>query len=561
MYLLGIQKDHNSSVALFKNNKLVYYNQEERLSREKKKGSFPFLCINKILQKIKKIDIVLLTGYDADSLDLIGTYLKKINLINNIENQIFSFFKSHHLIHAAKSFYSSGFENALIFVVDGRGSEYNLSNGELAYETTSVYFFEKPNFFKCLYKKLFTNSFLTKEVFVKLDVEHNIHYYEKPISLDKDTKIEIQNYNDIGHFYTFVSEHFGFKNEEGKLMGLSAYGNYDEKFTNILNQEDFFINDIKNKNHGKIVNVKKYQEFNMHPQNKKNILNFSFATQHKFEIDYLKLLNYFLKKYNFKNIILTGGTALNVVNNFKIKKHLSNFNLFVEPMCGDEGNSIGICQFYLKQLMPKIEFKKLNTLFIGEKYSLKNIDFKNLNCKEVNIDDVVDLLIQGHVVALYQGRAEAGPRALGNRSLLMDPRIYNGKKIMNEIKKREYFRPFACSILKEKVNEWFDMNGIEESPFMSYAVPVIPNKAKKIESVIHIDNTCRVQTVTMKDNKILYSLLNKFYLKTNIPILMNTSLNLAGEPLVETPEDAKKSFLNSSLKYLYFPEINKLISK
>lgn len=561
MYLLGIQKDHNSSVALFKNNKLLYYNQEERLTREKKKGNFPFLCINKVLQKYKKIDKVLLTGYNGDSLNLIGEYLKKINLINNIEDQTFSFFKSHHLIHAAKSFYSSGFENALIFVVDGRGSEYNLSNGELAYETSSVFFFEKPNFFKCLYKKLFTNSPLTKGVFVKSNVEYNIHYHAKPISLDEDTDIQIQNHNDIGHFYTFVSKYFGFENEEGKLMGLSAYGKYNEKFTKILNEEDFFINDIKNKNHAQIVNIKKYQEFNINPQNEKNILNLSFATQYKFEIDYIKLLDPFLKKLISKNIILTGGTALNVVNNFKIKKHLSNFNLFVEPMCGDEGNSIGVCQFYLKQLMPKIEFKKLSTLFIGEKYHLKNIDFKDLNCREVNIDDVVDLLVQGHVVALYQGRAEAGPRALGNRSLLMDPRISNGKEVMNVIKKREYFRPFACSILKEKVNEWFDMKGIEESPFMSYAVQTLPLKVQQIKSVIHLDNTCRIQTVTKKDNKVLYSLLNKFYLKTNVPILMNTSFNLAGEPLVETPQDAKKSFLNSSLKYLYFPEINKLISK
>ena len=145
MYILGIQKNYLSSVALFKDNVLIYYNEEERLNRIKKSSFFPFLCVDEIVKITKKIDKVLLTGYNRDGLDFIGGYLKKIGLIDNIENQTFSFYKDHHLIHSAKAFYNSDFNDALVFVVDGRGSSYNLSNGELAYETTSVYYLKKPN--------------------------------------------------------------------------------------------------------------------------------------------------------------------------------------------------------------------------------------------------------------------------------------------------------------------------------------------------------------------------------------------------------------------------------
>ena len=143
----------------------------------------------------------------------------------------------------------------------------------------------------------------------------------------------------------------------------------------------------------------------------------------------------------------------------------------------------------------------------------------------------------------------------------MDARIKNGKEIMNKIKKREWFRPFACSVLKEDVHNWFDLAGLEESPFMMYAVQANKNVNEKISSVIHVDNTCIVQTVTEKYNKILYSLLKLFYEKTNTPILMHTSFNLAGDPLVETPEDALNTLKNSELKYIYFADKDILVYK
>ena len=179
----------------------------------------------------------------------------------------------------------------------------------------------------------------------------------------------------------------------------------------------------------------------------------------------------------------------------------------------------------------------------------------------VNSMQVAKLLKQRKVVAVFQGRSEAGPRALGNRSILYDPTDPEGKDKINRIKKRESFRPFAGSVLLPHAHKWFDMAGLDESPFMMYAVDALPHTYDKIPAILHVDNTCRVQTVALKDNVNYYQLIDSFYQITDVPMLFNTSFNLAGEPLVETPEDAIECFECSDIDYLYFPEVQKLRGK
>jgi len=152
---------------------------------------------------------------------------------------------------------------------------------------------------------------------------------------------------------------------------------------------------------------------------------------------------------------------------------------------------------------------------------------------------------------MFQGQSESGPRALGNRSIIYDPRDPDGKDHVNAIKRREFFRPFAGSILKEDVHEWFDLRGMEETPHMMYAVNCQPGIAEKIPSIIHVDGTCRIQTVTEDQNKNYHSLISKFKEKTGCPILFNTSFNLGGEPLVETLDDAVRTLFHSDIQYLY----------
>jgi carbamoyltransferase len=167
--------------------------------------------------------------------------------------------------------------------------------------------------------------------------------------------------------------------------------------------------------------------------------------------------------------------------------------------------------------------------------------------------EVIHHLLNKKIVAIFQGESEWGPRALGNRSILFDPRVPNAKEIINTVKKREWYRPFAGSILLEHAKDYFEMATIKESPYMSFAMPAKPKAKKEVPGIIHVDGTCRVQTVTEEQNKVFYNLIKLFYEKTGVPILFNTSFNLAGESLVQTIEDAKRTVNKSGIDYLYIP--------
>jgi carbamoyltransferase len=171
-----------------------------------------------------------------------------------------------------------------------------------------------------------------------------------------------------------------------------------------------------------------------------------------------------------------------------------------------------------------------------------------------NIDIAIEILLEQKPLVIFQGKSEWGPRALGNRSILFDPRNKEAKNIVNKFKNREWWRPLAGTILLEYVHDWFDMAGLKESPYMSFAVDAKPQAIEKIPSIVHVDNTCRIQTVTENQNLNYYNLIEKFYKKTNVPLLLNTSFNLAGDPVVETVEQALLICEKSEFKYLYFPK-------
>jgi carbamoyltransferase len=173
--------------------------------------------------------------------------------------------------------------------------------------------------------------------------------------------------------------------------------------------------------------------------------------------------------------------------------------------------------------------------------------------------DVAELIANKNIVALFQGRSEAGHRALGNRSILYDPRDPNGKDHVNIVKQREWYRPFAASVMLDHAHDWFDMVGLKESPFMMFAVDVLEDKQKLIPCVTHVDGTCRIQTVTKEQNMIFYNLIDAFYKLTGVPMLFNTSFNLAGEVIVETEEEAIDVIKRSKIEYLYLPEKQILI--
>jgi carbamoyltransferase len=265
--------------------------------------------------------------------------------------------------------------------------------------------------------------------------------------------------------------------------------------------------------------------------------------------------------------VLSGGYGLNCVANYWYLNKLNEegIELFVEPISNDGGTAIGSALLYYYATSQSTE-PLSREIYLGPQYSYNDEEINKL-AEEYNAivadatdEDVIELMTNKNIVAMFQGRAENGPRALGNRSLMFDPTFEDGKDFVNGIKHREYFRPFAGSILAEDAHEWFDLRGMEDSPHMMYAVNCQPGIAEKIPSIIHVDGTCRIQTVTEEENPFYYRVIKAFKEKTGCPIIFNTSFNLGGEPLVETLEDALWTLSESKIEYLYMPEYGKLLT-
>jgi|TARA_B100000085_G_scaffold133192_1_gene121252 carbamoyltransferase len=253
----------------------------------------------------------------------------------------------------------------------------------------------------------------------------------------------------------------------------------------------------------------------------------------------------------FQNVVLTGGVALNCVANYKVLQKHSH--LHIDPICNDNGISIGAALKGYEDTTGEPP-NRIESVYLGHEED--DYDFSGLNVYHADYGDVIDLIIDGDAVALFQGRSEVGQRALGNRSLLYDPRVLDGQAIVNEIKQREAYRPFAATVLEEYADEWFRMK--KKSPYMSYAVDVLSDD---IPAVTHADKTCRVQTLSEKQNPHFYNLIEEFYQRTGVPMLLNTSFNLAGKPLVETFKDAIYTMNKSELEYIFIPEKKVLVCR
>lgn len=333
----------------------------------------------------------------------------------------------------------------------------------------------------------------------------------------------------LGEGFEIVSQKLGFtEHDAGKVMGLAAYG----KSVIPLDFTPDSITDID------------------------VAADLAYSLQIDAETRVIEDIHRLIAKTGKKNICLSGGLFLNCVMNYKILDSLpSDINLYVEPISNDSGTSIGAARLaYFFEYGGNNNVRQ-NTIFYGPAHEV-DVDGEFADNKRI-----AKLIADRNIVAVYQGGSEAGPRALGNRSILYDPRDKHGKDIVNTVKGREWFRPFAGSVLVEHADEWFDMKGLSESPYMMYAVDVRENKRDLIPSITHLDGTCRVQTVSEHDNKNFYEIIREFYAITKVPVVFNTSFNIAGDCLVETVDDALNTFYNSDIDVLYFPEAGKMIRK
>ena len=272
----------------------------------------------------------------------------------------------------------------------------------------------------------------------------------------------------------------------------------------------------------------------------------------KTQEDYEKSMTDLITKWDIKDSLLfTGGCAQNILYNSKLIPKFKN--IFCDPFNGDFGLSLGAANYFLENKI------RNDTVYLGIPQDLDVSIFSKYNILDKDTEEVAKILLEDPV-AIFQSRREQGQRGLGNRSLLMSPLHKNSQEKLNKIKKREWFRPFACSILKEKTKEWFDMT-IDESPYMMYVFDLKKEKEGILKAGLAVDNKSRIQTVDKDRNLNYYNLIKSFEKLTGVPILINTSLNLPGEVLVETMNDLKELFETSELDYIYLPEINKLIKK
>lgn len=509
IWIAALTTEHNASCCLLKNGEIIFFIEEERLSRIKAE-SMPLLAMAKIKEYTDRLDYFVMDN--SKRLDNSNVYIRlaiKLGLVENNSKQIIDpQYFGHHQAHAAGAFFNSGFDTAVCVVIDAAGAP--VDNGV-----------EIETIFECKQNKI-------------------TELYKSIGSFSKQSG--------IGALYSGLSVALGHGPLDcGKAMGLSSYGKKEESMPPI---RSLYKHNPKMYSQP-IINISDYKAEDV-----------CYAVQKQVEKEAIEILQFALQRSKTKNIVLTGGFALNCVGNYEYLKYLpEGTNLYVDPVSSDAGLSIGLAKLVYNTKFPSYP-KKQETFYLGPlpDYNF-NLPSKEFRSKIVSYADVANLLSDGNIVAMYQGRSEAGPRALGNRSILFDPRVTDGKDIVNAVKNREWYRPFAGSVLKENAHEWFDMRGIEESPFMMFAVDVLDNKKGLIPAIVHIDGTCRVQTVTEEQNLHYYNLIKEFDKITNVPILFNTSFNLAGEPLVETMEDALNTLRNSDIDYLYLPDRNELIIK
>ncbi|MBT7620032.1 MAG: carbamoyltransferase [Flavobacteriales bacterium] len=570
MYILGINAFHgDSSACLIKDGVVVCATEEERIRRIKHWAGFPSeaikFCLNDEGITIDMIDHITISRNPKINLQKKILYIfknplsilsslqrfinskkvvsikKELELIfeipsNKIKSKIHNI--EHHRSHIGSSFFASSFKNAAILSIDGFGD--------------------------------FTSTMTALGSENKFKILNEINY---PHSL--------------GIFYTTVTQFLGFPNygDEYKVMGLAPYGNPKylkelEKIIYITDNGSFKLNKkfFKHFNEGvdmdwdggnsKIESLftKEWENLfgrsrNINEEIEKWHIDLACSVQRHTEKIMFHILNDLYEKTKCENLCISGGVAQNSVVNGKILENTPFKNLYVPSAGNDAGTSIGSAMYLHNQILGNNRMPEITTAFFGYKTThakiIKLLNSQNIKFLKVTEENlykiVVDKIISGGVIGWFQGRAEFGPRALGHRSIIVDPRRKDAKDLLNDkIKRRESFRPFAPSILKEHISDYFIQNS--HVPFMEKVYEIKENKYDAIPAVTHVDGTGRLQSVDSKVSPKYYNLINEFYKRTGTPILLNTSFN-ENEPIVNKPEEALDCFLRTEMDMLVMENI------
>lgn len=542
---------HNSGATLFVNGNHVCSIEEERLSRIKYDGNFPKKSIEYCLSvgNICKDDIELVM---ISSMSNIIFYEHLTNGI--IESKIKEFFPnakikiiSHHMCHAYASVFSCDYNEGTFITMDGSGSTLLDPYGiPVMTENNSIGYFNKSK-----------GNF---KFFPGIPTNNNFGFYYWVWSHYIYTQKTKKNINIYDPKYR--------ESYCGKIMGLSAYGDTD-KFPKdyVTRQESYPV--VVFKSIPPDENSTPYPYENSTPENQAKILQYNFEEG---MLEYLRRL----KKESYitdDNLCLSGGVFLNILTNSKIYKEEICKNIHIPPFTDDSGLSFGAACYGVFNSKEKITIPE-NISILGKKYSEceiieelkknKNIEYKKYKNFEDLCEDTAKLLSKNKIIGWFQNRSEFGPRALGSRSILMNPGPKENKDILNnQIKHRENWRPFAGVMLEEYQSEYFLEDYSNE--YMLYSLTVKPHQREKLGAITHVDFTCRIQTVNKNFHPEITTLLTKYNDITGCPILLNTSLNDNGQPIVESPKDAIDTFCKINLDYLiignYFVTKKNLITE
>jgi carbamoyltransferase len=565
MYILGLNAYHaDSSAAIFKDGELIAATEEERFRRIKHWAGFPSeavkFCLREAGVSLKEVDYVCIgrdpkakvwkkVKYVLSNLTkkntLISDRLSNSKKVASLEKELAIISGlteaeikpkiinvEHHRSHLASAFFASPFNESAILSIDGSGDF-----------TTTMIAVGKGN---------------------QIEVLDSVDF---PVS--------------AGLFYTAFTQYLGFPHygDEYKVMGLAPYGSpiYADQIRKVLHfnsnglfdwDSDYFANPTEIRldysTHIPIISTlygKKMVEIFGPPRQKEEELSqkhkdLAASVQRVCEELILHILNHLQKRTGLKNICIAGGVAQNSVANGKILEKTAFENLYIPSAGHDAGISMGSALYAYNHILKQKRGPAVYSAYTGSKFSndeievflrKKGVKYQRLDDAEL-YDKITDKLIEPGVVGWFNGRAEFGPRALGARSIIADPRNPKAKDLLNsKIKRRESFRPFAPSILKEYTNEYFEK--VEDVPFMEKVFPIRKDKQPLIPSVTHVDGTGRLQTVMKETSPRYYALIDRFREKTGIPILLNTSFN-ENEPIVNTPEEALDCFLRTQMDML-----------
>jgi len=563
VYVLGTGLSHDGSACLLKDGKIVAAVEKERITRIKHDGGNDDSAIKYCLETenitLSDLSLIVQSGGKwlfSKNQNFIGDGPDGRRAIKDKNSGVPIFSLSHHLAHAYNAIGTSPFEETAILVIDGSGQEMNCCMdldgsiiGEAPPEGYKHLCFEKDSFYyykngqlKTLYKDF--SPFTELWIGLAMYPIHMMH--------------------SIGDMYEQASVYClgggttdRGAQKAGKLMGLAPYGRpgiYKEKMFDLKDGRVFINYDWQ---HQFNKPCKDHSDFK---DNFQYYADIAYWVQQQTEEAVLHIINHRASLCKSKNLSYTGGVALNAVINAKITSSTPYDNLYITPSAGDNGLAIGCAYYGWMEILGKQRVLHDGSTCFGKKYTCCEIggvvrdiqpsaSLKVSRSTENVLVESARLLAKGKIIGWFQGGSEFGPRALGCRSILADPRRENIRDFINSnIKLREDFRPFAPSVLQEEVSRYFDYEG--ESPYMLLIVKVHEEWRSRIPSVVHRDYSSRIQTVTEMSNQLFYRLLNEFKQITGIGMLLNTSMNRRGMPIVETPADAINFFFESELDNL-----------